>query len=116
MLSCSPNREPRLYFRSIPMKQNVRENSPQEFSLFSLMVLNTINTFSLSPSKKSYNEYLLWFFLHFLLNKITPFDEFFPLQNAIASVGVCVCVHPKNKDVSQAIIGPFFFSAFYKRW
>ena len=52
-------------------------------------------------------------FLHFLL-KIKLFDEFFPFQNIIAnlslcvaSVGVRVCVHPLNKD-SQAIIGTFF--------
>ena len=108
MLSCSPNREPTLYFRSIPMKQNVRENS------FSLMVINTINTFSLSPSKKATMSTFCGFFLHFLLNKFIPFDEFFPLQNAIASVGVCACVHPKNKDVSQAIIGTFFSVHFTK--
>ena len=65
--------------------------------------------------QRCYDEYLLWFFLHFLL-KFKPFDEFFPFQNMIASLSgcvatvcvcvcVCVCVHPLNKDVSQAIIG-----------
>ena len=55
-------------------------------------------------------------FLHFLL-KFKPFDEFFPFQNVIANLSVCiatVCVHPLNKDISQAIIGTFF-SALYKR-
>ena len=50
-------------------------------------------------------------FLHFLL-KFKPFDEFFPFQNLIANLSVCVasvcvCVHPLNKDASQAIIGRF---------
>ena len=49
-------------------------------------------------------------FLHFLL-KFKPFDEFFPFQNMIANLcvcvaTVCVCVHPLNKDISQA--GTFF--------
>ena len=49
-------------------------------------------------------------FLHFLL-KFKPFDEFFPFQNVIANLCVCiycVCVHPLNKDISQAITGTFF--------
>ena len=62
--------------------------------------------------KRCYYEYLLWFFLHFLL-KFKPSDEFFPFQNVTANLSVCaasvcVCVHPLNKDVSQAIIGTFF--------
>ena len=65
---------------------------------------------------RCYDEYLLWFFLHFLL-KFKPFDEFFPsktwlqvsLSQCVATVCVCVsvCVHPLNKDVSQGIIGTF---------
>ena len=48
----------------------------------------------------------------FNLLKFKPFDEFFPFQNMIANLSVyvatvCVCVHPLNKDVSQAIIGTF---------
>ena len=39
-------------------------------------------------------------FLHFLL-KFKHFDEFFPFQNVIANLCVC-CVHPLNKDISQA--------------
>ena len=51
-------------------------------------------------------------FLHFLF-KFKPCDEFVPFQNLIANLSVCVasvymCVHPLNKDVSQAIIGTFF--------
>ena len=49
-------------------------------------------------------------FLHFLL-RFKPFDEFFPFQNMIANLSVCVaslgvrvCMHTLNKD-SQAIIG-----------
>ena len=58
------------------------------------------------------------FFLHFLL-KFKPFDEFFPFQNVIANLSLCVatlceCVHPLNKDVSQAIIGTFFSVHFTK--
>ena len=60
-------------------------------------------------------------FLHFFL-KFKPFDEIFSFQNVIAnlslcvaSVCVCVSVHPLNNDVSQAIIWTFF-SAFFKRW
>ena len=61
-------------------------------------------------------------FLHFLL-KFKPFDEFFPFQNVIANLSqcvanVCVCVHPLNKDISQAIIGTFFQCILQKmvRW
>ena len=32
--------------------------------------------------------------------------SFFPFQNVIANL--CVCVHPLNKDISQAIIRTFF--------
>ena len=33
---------------------------------------------------------------------------------ARVGVGVCVCVHPLNKDVSQAIIGTFYQCHFQK--
>ena len=39
-------------------------------------------------------------FIHFLL-KFKHFDEFFPFQIVIANLCVC-CVHPLNKDISQA--------------
>ena len=59
-------------------------------------------------------------FLYYLL-KFKPFDEFFPFQNVIANlclcvakVCVCVCVHPLNKDVPQAIIGTFYQCHFQK--
>ena len=63
--------------------------------------------------KRCYDEYLLWFFLHFLL-KFKPFDGSLPKRDC-KSLWVCsycvvcvsVCVHPLNKDVSQAIIGTF---------
>ena len=58
-------------------------------------------------------------FLHFLL-KYKPFDDFSSFQDVIANLFlsvateyVCVCLHPLNKDVFQAIIA-FFFSAFFK--
>ena len=58
-----------------------------------------------------------FFFFHFLL-KFKPFDKFFPFQNVIPNlslcVGVCLCVHPLNKDVSKAIIGTFFSVPFAK--
>ena len=54
-------------------------------------------------------------FLHFLL-KLKPFDEFCPCKNVIANLCVyLVCVHPLNKDVSQAIIGTFFSAIMFKR-
>ena len=53
--------------------------------------------FSSSPPKDAMMSTFNVVFLHFLL-KFTPFEEFFPFQNTIAnlsvcvaSVGVCVC-------------------------
>ena len=62
-------------------------------------------------------------FLHFLL-KFKPFDEFFPFQNVIANLSVCVatvcvCVHPLNKVIIKTSLKlslALFFSAFYKMW
>ena len=64
-------------------------------------------TFSSSPSKDAMMSTFCVFFPHFLL-KFKPFYEFFPFQNVIANLCVCVCVHPLNEDVSQAIIGACF--------
>ena len=44
--------------------------------------------FSLSPSKDATMSTFV-VFLHFLL-KFKPFDEFFPFQNVIANLCVCV--------------------------
>ena len=61
--------------------------------------------FSSSPPKDAMIIPLNVVFLHFLL-KFTPFDEFFPFQNMIANLSVCVAsvvvvcvcvhVHPLN--------------------
>ena len=57
-------------------------------------------TFSSSPSKVAMMSILFGVFIHFLL-KFKHFDEFFPFQIVIANLCVC-CVHPLNKDISQA--------------
>ena len=47
----------------------------------------------------------------------SPFDEFFPSKTWL-QISLCVaesvrvCVHPLNKDVSQAIIGTFYHCLF----
>ena len=52
--------------------------------------------------------------------KFKPLDDFFPFQNVMANLSVfvatsvCVCVHPLNKDVFQAILA-LFISAMFKR-
>ena len=119
---------------------------PKELSLFLLMVINTIFFYKLLTIKhikwrqwlnedvfeasalcffivsfkRCYDEYLLWFFLHFLL-KFKPFDEFFPFQNVIASLSecvatVCVCVYIHWIKTSLKVSPAIFLSAFYKRW
>ena len=62
---------------------------------------------------------IFWDFSHFLF-KFKSFHEF-SFQNVIsnlslheASVCVCGCVHPLNKDLSQATIGTFFLCLFQK--
>ena len=77
--------------------------------------------FSSSPSKDSTIS-IFWGFSSLFLLKYKPFDDFSSFQDVIANLFlsvateyVCVCLHPLNKDVFQAIIA-FFFSAFFKRW
>ena len=74
--------------------------------------------FSSSPSKDATMSTFV-VFLHYL-SKFKPFDELFPFQNVIANLSVfvaraCVCVHPFNKDVCQAIIGTLYQCHFQKR-
>ena len=70
--------------------------------------------FSSSPSRDA-TVSTFWDLSSLFLLNFKLFQVFFPFQNVIAnlcvrvaSVCVCVCVHPLNKDVSQAIIGTFF--------
>ena len=67
--------------------------------------------FSSSPSKDATMSTFCGFSSLFV--EVKPFDELFPSKMGL-QISPCVCVHPLNKDVSQAIIGTFF-SAFYKR-
>ena len=146
VLSCSPNPDPRLYFRSIPMRQMWGKTPPGIFVVFTygdrhykLLTIKHIKwrqrlnadvfeastlRFFIISFKRCYDEYLLWFFLHFLL-KFKPFDEFFPFQNMIAnlsvcvaSVCVCVCVCTSINWIktSLKLSLALFFIAFYKRW
>ena len=51
--------------------------------------------------------------------EVKALDDFFPFQNVIANLcvfvaGVCVCVHPLNKDFSQAVIGTSYQCHFQK--
>ena len=48
---------------------------------------STLHFFIIS-FKSCYDEYLLWFFLHFLL-KFKPFDEFFPSKTSL-QISLCV--------------------------
>ena len=67
--------------------------------------------------KRYHNEYLMWFFFTFRwsLNLLMSFSLPKCDCKSLCVYSYFVCVHPLNKDVSQAIIGTFF-SAFYKRW
>ena len=122
-------------FQSNIYKVNVREYSHGEF-MFSKWTLSIINLVQLlmrmclkqaycafsSSSSKDATMSNFWG-CSSLFVKFKPFDEFFLFQNVNANLFefvagvlcVCVCVHPLNKNVSQAIIGPFF-SALFKRW
>ena len=74
-------------------------------------------TFSSSPSKDSTMS-TLWGFSS-LFVEVKTFALFFPFQNEITNLsvfvaGVCVSVHPLNKDFSQAVIGTFYQCHFLK--
>ena len=74
--------------------------------------------FSSSPSKDAMMSTFCGF--SSLSVEVKPFDEFFPSQNMIANLSlcvhvsislygcVCVYVHPLNKDGSQAMTDTFF--------
>ena len=75
--------------------------------------------FSSSPSEDATKSTFVVFLLHYLL-KFKPSDEFFLFQNVIANLSVfmarvCVCVHPFDKDVCQAIIGNLYQCHFQKK-
>ena len=72
--------------------------------------------FSSYPSKDATRSTFVAI-LHYLL-KFKPFDEFFPsktwLQISLCLWLECVCVHPLNKDVPQAITGTLYQYHFQK--
>ena len=73
-------------------------------------------SFSSSPSKDSTMS-TFWGFLHHLL-KFKPLDDVFPFKTWL-QFSLClwlerVCVHPVNKDVSQAIFSTFYQCQFQK--
>ena len=76
-------------------------------------------TLSSSPSKDVTGWVPFVVFLKFLL-KVKLFDVFSLPRDMIANLSVfvarcvCVCVHPLNKDVSQAITGTFCQCHFQK--
>ena len=68
--------------------------------------------FSSSPSKDVTMSTFCGFFFTFC-RSVNLLMSFSLPKCDCKSVCVCMCVHPLNKDVSQAIIGTFF-SVFYK--
>ena len=73
-------------------------------AIFFVAMINTINyyldedvfvasalCFFIVSFKRYYDNYLLWFFLHFSL-KFKPFDEFFSFQNVIPALSLCVAI------------------------
>ena len=73
--------------------------------------------FNIVSFKRFYDEYLVGFF--FTVCWSLNFWMIFSLPKRDANlcvfgVGVCVCVHPLNKDFSKAVIGTFYQSHFQK--
>ena len=76
----------------------------------------TYCTFSSSPSKDFYDEYLLGFFfnIYWSLNILLIFSLPKCDCKSLCLWLECVCVPPLNKDVSQAMIGTFYQCHFRK--